>query len=514
MGYAEKRGDYWRARYNIAPGVRRTVEDAAGVTIRYRTKRDAKKAADAAQSNFDSGTRRDPAMGRETFAQYASRWYAAQDLAASTMQNYRRHIEEHLLPTFGGRPMAEISALEVDAWEKRERAVPYAPASVKTWRSTLHLIFEDAIGEGLRESNPAAKRRGRGKRAGRSRNRGPEKVITDGLGVLLIAERAALLAGRDDEFVAIVLMGFTGMRWGEVVGLETQFVRPRSVRVESQLYELDTGEMHRCPPKDDSHRTIDAPDWLGELLRGQIAERSPQQCKCHGRRYVFRGHRAANGAARRPGPKLVDVARRADVSTGTVSNVLNRPGTVPPATATKVTTAIADLGYVRSGWSGELAAHWRRSGFATWLFQPSASGDYPRRSASDSHPVPILAEPWPGVPVRGRGAAARADACWTPIARGLTPHGLRHSHKTMMEELGAPPKLMDERMGHEDGSVQARYSHVTATMRRRLLDGLTAVWERALDDRRAISERSPVAVLDRLLSAPGSDAVGTDEAPG
>jgi len=42
-----------------------------------------------------------------------------------------------------------------------------------------------------------------------------------------------------------------------------------------------------------------------------------------------------------------------------------------------------------------------------------------------------------------------------------------------MEELGTPPKLMDGRMGHEDGSVQARYSHVTATMRERLLDGPT-----------------------------------------
>jgi len=42
-----------------------------------------------------------------------------------------------------------------------------------------------------------------------------------------------------------------------------------------------------------------------------------------------------------------------------------------------------------------------------------------------------------------------------------------------MEELGTPPKLMDERMGHADGSVQARYTHVTAPMSARLLDSLT-----------------------------------------
>ena len=54
-------------------------------------------------------------------------------------------------------------------------------------------------------------------------------------------------------------------------------------------------------------------------------------------------------------------------------------------------------------------------------------------------------------------------------------------------------------MGHEDGSVQARYSHVTASMRRQLLDGLTDRWEAALAERRAIELGSPVAVLDRLL---------------
>jgi hypothetical protein len=59
--------------------------------------------------------------------------------------------------------------------------------------------------------------------------------------------------------------------------------------------------------------------------------------------------------------------------------------------------------------------------------------------------------------------------------------------------------MMDERMGHEDGPVQARYSHVTAAMRQQPLDGLTRLWVAALDTRRAFSPGSPVAVLDGLL---------------
>ncbi len=67
--------------------------------------------------------------------------------------------------------------------------------------------------------------------------------------------------------------------------------------------------------------------------------------------------------------------------------------------------------------------------------------------------------------------------------------------------VGVPAVLQDERMGHEDGSVQARYSHVTAAMRHQLKAGLTGVWHRALEARRELAPRSPVAVLDRLLVA-------------
>jgi hypothetical protein len=69
----------------------------------------------------------------------------------------------------------------------------------------------------------------------------------------------------------------------------------------------------------------------------------------------------------------------------------------------------------------------------------------------------------------------------------------------MMIGLGTPAVLMDAQMSHADGSVQALYSHVTADMVGRLLDGLTALWTAALDARRAMSPRSPVSVLDRLL---------------
>src|SRR5262245_19896619 len=50
-----------------------------------------------------------------------------------------------------------------------------------------------------------------------------------------------------------------------------------------------------------------------------------------------------------------EVAERAGVSVGTVSNVLNRPDVVAPATRDRVRAAIAELGFVRN----ESARHLR-----------------------------------------------------------------------------------------------------------------------------------------------------------
>ncbi|GAB7075416.1 hypothetical protein JCM18897A_32730 [Streptomyces sp. JCM 18897] len=71
----------------------------------------------------------------------------------------------------------------------------------------------------------------------------------------------------------------------------------------------------------------------------------------------------------------------------------------------------------------------------------------------------------------------------------------------MMEDLGTEKVLMDERMGHIDGSVSARYAHVPPGMRRRLMVGLTEQWEAALDARLAMCLTLPVRVLNELLRA-------------
>ena len=65
---------------------------------------------------------------------------------------------------------------------------------------------------------------------------------------------------------------------------------------------------------------------------------------------------------------------------------------------------------------------------------------------------------------------------WEPIAPKATFHGLRHVHKTILDELDLPEVLKHERMGHRMRGIAAVYSHVTPTMRTHTRQRLQTHW--------------------------------------
>src|SRR5690606_25057799 len=103
------------------------------------------KAANDEEAKVRSGTWHDPERGQITFGTWANGWYTSQSLAPSTMQNYKHHIEEHLLPEFDDDPLAAIFGADVDEWEQKELAAGYSVTSVRTWRTTLSTILADAV---------------------------------------------------------------------------------------------------------------------------------------------------------------------------------------------------------------------------------------------------------------------------------------------------------------------------------------------------------------------------------
>jgi len=95
-----------------------------------------------------------------------------------------------------------------------------------------------------------------------------------------------------------------------------------------------------------------------------------------------------------------------------------------------------------------------------------------------------------------------------PVKDGLTPHGLRHSHKTWMAEDGIPEILAEQRLGHQVPGMRGLYAHASERMRDELTAVLQARWEESLRERAALDPRSPVPLLDSLL-APFRDGAAT-----
>ena len=504
MAYAEKRGNLWRARWRAPDG---SLASKPGFTSR--------KGAEAYGRDQESAIRADtyvdPRGSRITVTGWVNRWYPTLDLEPTTLANYRYLIEAHILPAFGDRPLGSLTAEEISAWERRIADSGYSRRTARDARSMLVTALGDAIPTYLKV-NPAQRKRGKG-RKGRHRI---ERYERDGkawatpLAALLIAERCAALSGHDTDFVMILTIAYTGMRWSEAIGLRPQFVRGDQLGIEWKLYEIK-GRFYLGRPKDGSIRSADLPPFLADLLAGHLAAHTGDRCTC------------------------------------TSTNTPWCPGDT----------------YL---FLGPLGGHFRRSGYGERFFRPAADGWYPARGQRAA--MPVLADvncafpgrpvaPWPAAiphepfevpagrgtarllsdastgrcPQCGRALRRRTDgslishdaagrrcpgggappaedaalASWLPVLPRLTPHGLRHGHQTWMEEARVSDLLRAERMGHEIPGMRGVYGHVSPAMRADLKADLQERWAASLRDRARLSPRSIVPTLDGLLA-------GTQEA--
>ncbi|WP_017585514.1 tyrosine-type recombinase/integrase [Nocardiopsis ganjiahuensis] len=492
MAYAEPRGNrQWRARYTKADGTRASRDRHPDTGEYFTSRRAAEAWGDAEEARIAAGLR--PATlesGKsQTFGQWVNTWYVQQDLAPSTMSAYRTNIEARLLPYFEDVPLAEITSARVTDWERRLKAEGLSSETIRTYRGVLSVILADAAQEGLITANPVYRPKGRGKRAGKSKHRGPEKAIASPFEALMVAERAAALSGRADEFVQTILIAYAGLRWGETVGLQRQYVRMARLRVEHQVYELPDATFVLCPPKEDSYRDVDLPAFLTDLLSEHMVRR-----------------RSSPTILLEDGTEVCACARPG-------SDTQPHPGGAFVFTGRPTKRAAPGKARKKGEDPGErMTPHWRRSGFASFVFTPATEGFYPPKAPLPRRPVPVSGEAVPGEPVRGRGYQGRADRKWDPVVPDLTPHGLRHSHKTWLVEDGVPEVLSHERLGHEMGGIAARYTHITQEMRDRMLAGLTARWEGALQARFEMDPNSSVPIVDGLLAPLREEAARTEVA--
>lgn len=368
MAYAERRGNTWRSRYRLPDGTWGSEPGFPTETAAVRWGRDQ-------ESDLRRGRAKDPRRGRATVSEFVPVWRESLRLGDRTAGSYAYLLRRFVLPRWGDTELDAITWLPVKAWANQLEDTGLAHRTVSDAVNMLSMVLQAAVDDDRLMGNPLHRRR---REWGRRRAKPAERVWVTAEDVT----RIALRVSRSVDSLMIRTAYWTGMRWGELAGLNRLNVGllrgdpPRHVIVvEHALHELDSGQLVLGPPKPpNGAREVDLPRFLADELSAHIASWKYDLAFCGARGAP---HRRSNFSRRVLGP------------------------------------AVADL------------------------------------------------------------------------APGLSFHGLRHSHKVLLAELGVPEVLQCERLGHEQQGIAGVYSHVSPVMRQRLLDDMQQRHEQACATRAA-----------------------------
>jgi integrase len=149
-----------------------------------------------------------------SIAEFAERSLNARRRKETTIKNYRSSLRTAILPYFGRTRVKDITPFSVREWmhwlEDRQKK---SAESIRSARTVLSAILNDAVEEGIIDRNPVKATR-------------PPKTDQKDKRPFTLSEVKALLDTEEDgqfrEF--LILSFFTGIRTGEALGLEWRHI--------------------------------------------------------------------------------------------------------------------------------------------------------------------------------------------------------------------------------------------------------------------------------------------------
>lgn len=223
----------WRARYRERPGGPQKARHCDRQI-------DAERFLARIHAQLVDGSYIDPTAGARLFGEYAASWQQSQVHRPTTVAQVDNHLRNHILPTFGARPIASIRPSEVQAWV-RDRTEVLAPSTVEVVFRIFAAILNAAIDDRIIARSPAT---------GVRLPRPPKQQVVPPT----VEDVTALIDAMPERYRGLVVLAAgTGLRQGECFGLtvdRVDFLR-RTVRVDRQLV-LTEGPPQFGPPKTQS----------------------------------------------------------------------------------------------------------------------------------------------------------------------------------------------------------------------------------------------------------------------
>lgn len=232
---------------------------------------------------------------------------ASEGRAQTTIESYTQIVERHLVPAFGTKPLAKLTAHDLDAYYQAAQAAGVAPRSVRL----RHAVVSSALAQACRwewiDRNVA-------------RNARPPKLPRGMKFIPKLDQVRQLIGAAEDDIelaAAVALAAITGARRGELCGLRWPDWDPKTgtLLIERQRARVKGGVITTAPKVGDGGRValgefgtavlvryrseIEAraaalrvePDWTGWLLSGDCG-RTPMDPKDLGDSITALGKRA------------------------------------------------------------------------------------------------------------------------------------------------------------------------------------------------------------------------------
>lgn len=210
----------------------------------------------------------DPRAGRVTLSTVYRSWLASRlDLSPKVRRGYQDNWRNRIEPRFGGWHVARIDHQSIQAWVNEMVESGLSPRTVRWVHSVLKMTLDYAIDDGLLPSrNPAA------------RTKFPPPRQTSHT-YLSTGEVAALAETCGTQGDVVLLLAYTGLRFGELVGLRVEDVdlAARRLRIKRSITQVGGRLVEGNPKTAAGRRSVPIPQRVMPILAQRITGRLPGQ---------------------------------------------------------------------------------------------------------------------------------------------------------------------------------------------------------------------------------------------
>lgn len=226
----------------------------------FKTKREAELFLASVEVAKSTGRYIDPSRARVSIGEWMTLWVNSRsDLRPSTLDRVQGVVRIHIIPALGRMALADLSRLQAQQWAAKLSATQ-SPGSVRKIVNVLSAGLQLAVDDGRIPSNPALRLKLPKQIKTRKKFLSHEQVVA-------LAEAVDAKPAGEGFGLLVLVLAYTGLRWGELAGLRVRnldFDRGR-LEVHSTMTEVN-GYIQESTIKDYEERSIPVPAFILEQL--------------------------------------------------------------------------------------------------------------------------------------------------------------------------------------------------------------------------------------------------------